>query len=360
MTNKSIFITGASGYIGGSILSNLLRTKEQWATSLHISALVRTEVQAEIVTKLGVSPVMFKSFDELERLEQVGEEYDIIIHAGAGWHTASAKALITGQGRRRQKSRTKVHYFQISGTSNLSDRPHTAGYVNTNLFSDEEDIFSYEKYRESCEVYLQRTTDIAVVETGEAWDVTTYIVMAPTIFGLGSGPINRYSIQLPSLIADALKDGGCSVVETGQTVWSHVHIEDLSTLFVVLVQKIIEDTPIPSGRRGIYFCETGEHTHFEFSERLAKAGFELGLFKSAEVKTISLQLAGDKWAFGNPSRAELAFSSNARTKATIGRQIGWSPSHDGEWESTFHTELREFLKSPPAKRDIPQVLLHKK
>ncbi|PWY75591.1 hypothetical protein BO83DRAFT_407352 [Aspergillus eucalypticola CBS 122712] len=260
MESRTLLITGASGYIGCSVLSAILRTKETWAANLKVSALVRSESQATKVRELGVSPKLFSSFDELDRLEEVGEGFDIIIHAGAGWHTPSAKALIRGQGVRRQ-------------TTNAD-----------------------------------WTTDIAVIEEGEASGMTTYIVMAPTMFGLGSGPFNRFSMQLPTMIADALRTGSCSVVFEGYTVWNH---------------HIFRGIKIPSGRKGIYFCETGEHSHLEFSEYLAKAGHY-------EVVKITIQEAGEKWVFGNTSSAELGFASNSRTKAVL--------------ESTFSVELTEILR----------------
>lgn len=233
----------------------------------------------------------------------------VIIHAGAGWHTPSAKALITGQSARKRALDRPVHYIQISGTSNLSDRPHTDGYTDTHQFNDEEDIYSYEKYRESREAYHQRTTDITVVETGEALDVTTYVIMAPTIYGQGTGPFNHYSIQLPAMIADAVKSGAVSVVLDGKTIWSHIHVQDVAGLHLTLLRHICTDSQIPCGRKGIYFCETGEHSHLEFSELLAKAAQELGVLPTAEVKEITLQEAGDKLALGSVARAELAFAA---------------------------------------------------
>ncbi|GAQ35172.1 NAD dependent epimerase/dehydratase family protein [Aspergillus niger] len=358
MTSRSLLITGVSGYIGGTILSSILADKSQWTEQLDIHALVRSEAQANTVQNLGVKPVMFSSFNETDRLEKIAEDFDVIIHAGAGWHTPSAKALITGQGTRKARmgKATAPHYIQISGTSNLSDRPHTDNYTDTHLFTDAEDIYSYEKYRESRETYHQRTTDLTVCETGSALGVSTYIVMAPTIFGQGTGPFNRYSIQLPAMIADALKSGAVSVVGKGNTVWSHVHIQDLAGLFVVMLQKICTGVEIPSGKKGIYFCETGEHSHREFSERLAVAACELGVLPSADVREVSLQEAGEKLALGSVSRAELSFAANARTKAVLGRKLGWVPSHGDEWETTFRDEVSAFVKNPPGERDVPEFL----
>ncbi|OGM42806.1 hypothetical protein ABOM_008985 [Aspergillus bombycis] len=356
MTSLSLLITGVSGYIGGTILSSILDAQGQWTEQLEIAALVRSESQANTVQKLGVKPVTFSSFDETELLEKIAADFDIIIHAGAGWHTPSAKALITGQGTRHAKTNRPAHYIQISGTSNLSDRPHTDGYTDTHCFSDEEDIYSYEKYRESREAYHQRTTDITVIETGEAVGVTTYIVMAPTIFGQGTGPFNRYSIQLPAMIADAVRSGAVSVVAQGNTIWSHVHVKDVAGLHVTLLYKICTKVAIPSGRKGIYFCETGEHSHREFSVRLAKAAHELGVLPTANVREITLEQAGDKLALGSVSRAELSFAANARTKAVLGRKLGWTPLHGDEWEGTFHTEVSAFIKNPPVAREIPKFL----
>ncbi|KAB8265712.1 NAD dependent epimerase/dehydratase family protein [Aspergillus pseudonomiae] len=379
MTSLSLLITGVSGYIGGTILSSILEAQGQWTDQLEIAALVRSESQANTVQKLGVKPVTFSSFDETELLEKIAADFDIVIHAGAGWHTPSAKALITGQGNRHAKTNRPAHYIQISGTSNLSDRPHTEGYTDTHCFSDEEDIYSYEKYRESREAYHQRTTDITVIETGEAVGVTTYIVMAPTIFGQGTGPFNRYSIQLPAMIADAVSSGAVSVVAQGNTIWSHVHVKDVAGLHVTLLHQICTAVTIPSGRKGIYFCETGEHSHREFSERLAKAAHELGVLPTADIREITLEQAGDKLALGSVSRAELSFAakfdlplplnvlvmtenadcfftSSARTKAVLGGKLGWTPLYGNEWESTFHTEVSTFIKNPPAAREIPKFL----
>ncbi|PWY62169.1 hypothetical protein BO83DRAFT_404099 [Aspergillus eucalypticola CBS 122712] len=311
------------------------RRQKPWTEQLDIHALVRSEAQASTVQKLGVKPVTFLQLQRhTDRLEKIAEDFDVIIHVGAGWHTPSAKALITGQGTRKKaqnpnRAAAAPHYIQISGTSNPSDRPHTDNYTDTHLFTDVEDIYSYVKYRESRETYHQRTTDLTVCETGKALGVTTYILSA--------------------MIADALNSDAVSVVGTGNTVWSHVHIQDLAGLCVVMLQKICTGVEIPSGEKGIYFCETGEYSHREFSERLAIAACELGVLSSSDE-------AGEKLAMGSVSRAELSFAANARTKAVLGRKVGWMPSHGDERETTFHDEVSAFVENPPGERDVPEFL----
>ncbi|RAK72240.1 NAD-dependent epimerase/dehydratase family protein [Aspergillus fijiensis CBS 313.89] len=365
---RSILITGVSGYIGGAIVAEVLEAQQNNDLSgWRIAGLVRSEAQAAKIRSLSpVEPIVVSDFDELDKLEEIAQGFDVIIHAGAGWHTASARAFLRGLaiGKRNRAGHRHPHYIQISGTSNLSDRPHSANFIEDHIFSDaEDDIFAYEKAREAREVYYQRTTDIAVVELGEELGIPTHIVMAPTIFGLSKGLFNRFSVQLPAIIADAVTTGQVKVLGDGQTVWTHVHIDDLARFFVVLLQHIADEDvsrEIPSGRRGIYFCESGQHTHHEFSQRLADAGVELGIFKSAELASVSVQEAADAWAGGNAARVELSFGANARCKAVLARQLGWIPKHEKKWAETFHIELQEYVERPPDPKTLPLVMQKKK
>ncbi|KAK6086925.1 NAD dependent epimerase dehydratase family protein [Seiridium cupressi] len=355
MAPHRVLITGVSGYIGGTILSTLLQTDEPWVRNLEISALVRKTSQAETVAALGVQAVLFDSLDQSDRLELIGQDFDVIVHAAAGWHELSARSLIIGMGKRREKAGKAVHYLHISGTSNVSDRPHTQGYVESRTFSDAEDIYSYEKYRQSFEVYPQRTTDITVVETGEALGVSTYIVMAPTLFGLGTGPFNRYSIPIGAMLGPTLKQGHVAVLGEGKTVWSHIHIKDVAALFMVLLKNIELENDVPKGRKGIYFSATGEHTHLEFSERMAQACYELKLLPSASVKQVDLEEAANNWVNGIQNMAELAYGANARTRSVLGPKLGWKPQHEDKWEGTFVAEVEAIHSHPPAERSLGDI-----
>ncbi|KAH7155968.1 NAD dependent epimerase/dehydratase family protein [Dactylonectria macrodidyma] len=355
MAKRSLLITGVSGYCGGTILSAIMKTKTL-AGEMDISSLVRTEEQRAAIANLGIQTILFDDWEQNIRLETIAEGFDIVLHAGAGWHPGAARALITGQGRRRSETGREVHYFHLSGTTSLSDYPHTEGWVETRTFSDEEDVYSYLKRRESTKTYKVRETDILVVEEGKSNSVQTYIVMAPTIFGLGRGLFNQYSIQIPVMAQVALKSGQMSVIGDGRTKWSHVHVEDLAMLFVVMLGRVLEGVDIPSGEAGIYFSETGTHTHLELAQKLSKAGKAMGLLKTEAVKKIHLQEAADMWSGGVAFHAELAYGSNARTKAVLGRKLGWVPLHAEEWETTFAKEISAIVEKPPRSFQVPVLM----
>jgi len=351
MASLRLLITGATGYIGGSVLSTILKSNENVIRKLEVSALVRGEDKAASLSSLGVRPILFKDLDDLDVIRTAASEHDVVIHTASGFHTASAKALILGLAERKRQTGKDVYYIHTSGTSNLGDRPITGQYTESRIFSDKENIYAYMKHRESVEAYPQRTTDLAVVDTGRDAGVKTYIIMSPTIYGLGSGSFNVQSIQIPIMIRAAIKSRQAIVIGDGGAVWNHVHIDDLTKLYELILAKVAAGEDIPSGEKGIYFSETGENTWLELSEGVAKAGYMLGVLDSTDVRSVSLEEGAENWAGGNAQIAELGFASNSRTKAELGRELGWKPRKTkADLEQSFVDEFKAILESQKAQR----------
>jgi nucleoside-diphosphate-sugar epimerase len=270
----------------------------------------------------------------------------VIIDSAATLDPEAAKALVLGLGDRKKDTGKQTFFIHTSGTSNLSDRPIT-GQPETRVFSDKDDIYSYEKEREAKERYDQRTTDITIIDTAKEVGVKTYIIIAPTIFGIGTGHFNRLSIQIPLLIRLAIRFGQAQVIGEGKGEWDHVHIADLLLLFELILSKVLKGEALPSNERGIYFAETGRHTWLELSRAIAAAGHELGALKTDEVKSVALEEAAS-W-FGSNFPTEPAFASNSRTRADLSREIGWNAvKTDKDWQATFRTEFNEILKEQQA------------
>lgn len=215
--------------------------------------------------------------------------------------------MIQGLAARKKKLGTEVHYLHISGTSNLTDRPHSVGYVETRTFSDEEDIYSYEKYRESFEVYPQRSNDIIVADAGDKLQVRTYVIMAPIVHGIGTGPWNKLTFILNPRVDAAIVYGDWAVVGDGKTVWSHVHVQDLAAFYVVLLNHIYSGNHgLAYGKKGIYFCESGQASHMQRTRDLADIGQRLGITASNTVTSIGLEEAAQRWTGGLVPLAEIS------------------------------------------------------
>ncbi|KAL5340220.1 hypothetical protein BJX70DRAFT_361835 [Aspergillus crustosus] len=346
MSATKILITGATGYIGGSVLTELLKSTNALVKTGSISALVRGKDQAEVLSTHGVTPILFKSLDDLEYLEQVAAEFDVIINSANAFHTKSAEAFIRGLAQRKEQTGNEVYFIHTSGTSSVGDRRVSGTYIENRILSDKtDDIYSFEKALEGHDSYPQRATDVAVIETGLTAGVKTYILMPPTIYGTGTGFFNRNSIQIPTLIRTAIRKGHVEVIGPGEGYWNHAHVEDVAKLFELFLGLVLEGKGLRSGKEGIYFAETGEHTWLELAERVGKAGFELGVLKDQSPVSISLETSAGQWGGGSLQYGELGWASSSRTRAVLSREIGWKPTKTrADFEGHFLEEFKAILE----------------
>ncbi|KAH7408891.1 hypothetical protein BKA64DRAFT_383831 [Cadophora sp. MPI-SDFR-AT-0126] len=346
MTSKKIFLTGATGYIGGSILSLLLKPESGIVPAHSISVLIRGEEKAQTFKDLGVTPILFKSLDESELLRKVASEHDIVIHTASGYHTSSAKSLILGLGDRVAATGAKVHYFHTTGTSNLGDQPITGAYSESHIFSDTEDIYAYEKKREALQPYGQRTTDITAIETGLAVNVPTTLIMSPTIYGVGTGQFNKLSIQVPSMMRYALAAGKVEMIGSGEGAWDYVHVTDLAELYLILLKRVLAGEEVPVGEKGVLFSSSGWFQWKDIARGIADALFGIGALKTKEIESITVE-EGAKWTNGDKLTAELGFASNSRTVSDIGFSLGWKPvKTDADFKAHFLEEAKLVVENP--------------
>lgn len=73
-----------------------------------------------------------------------------------------------------------------------------------------------------------REIDLAIlkaVRTSLKDSAKVAIIMPPCIYGVGSGPFNRLSIQVPGLIRCALEKGKVAIPGKGEQIWNNVHVE---------------------------------------------------------------------------------------------------------------------------------------
>lgn len=137
----------------------------------------------------------------------------------------------------------------------------------------------------------------------------TYLIMSPTIYGLGTCLFHKTSIQLPTIIRTAIKKGYVDVVGDGTGAWDTVHIQDLALLYELLLAKVLNGDDVPSGKQGIFFSETGDYTWMQLAEGLANELHNQGILKTTQVEHSSLQEAAQQWGNGSSQYAELGFAS---------------------------------------------------
>ncbi|EFQ29652.1 NAD dependent epimerase/dehydratase [Colletotrichum graminicola] len=314
---QKLLYTGATGFVGGSVLSRLLNSSYSEIRNLDITVLVRKQEQANLLKQKGVEAIVFEGLDDSNFLRKTASEYDYVIHTPTGFHASSAVALIEGLAQRKIQTGKDVHFIHTSGTSNLAERASNKEIGEVHEWSDLENVFEFEEKKEKEEAYGQRTTDIAVVKLGEKTGVRTYIMMPPTVYGRGSGLFNQGSMQIPSIIRGAIKAGVPQYVGDGKARLGHVHVTDLALLYELVLNKVF-------------------HNWLDIAEHVGKAGVALGALQSAEPRSVTLEEAASKWLKATPQVAEMNYASNSATKPVLATKLGWKPRKtENDWEESF-------------------------
>lgn len=352
-TSPKILLTGATGFIGGTVLTNLLNSKAPVLKDATITCLVRGRDRVMRLSEAygsRVRPVLYRDLDDLDTTATTASEHDLVINTTLGFHSESGKALLKGLAQRKAATGKDVWLIHTSGTSNIGDQPISGKYIDEvqeREFDDaKDDVYSYEQERNAIHPYAQRHAELGVIDTGLELGVQTLVIMSPTVFGIGSGLFNKSSVQIPVYAESTIAYGRGIVVGDGKGVCDHVHVEDLAELYKIAALDILEQggAHLPSGKKGIIFSSNGRHTWSEFAQEVTDACYQAGKIPEHRVKSVSL--AGSAkiivlWGAIDETLVEYGFASSSRTISSVGRQLGWKPSRGNEaWKKGFADDVR--------------------
>jgi len=316
MPAKHIFITGSTGYIGGSILTELLKHPAKYA----ISALVRKPDQAEVMKKLGVKPIL-GGLDDDDILFQASKAADAVVNTADADHLRSVQSIVKGIKAKKDPRAVLLH---TSGTGVLTFDP-----VTTVPFDDEDidriHAIPLRAPHKDVDTWIFDNTD----------DITAAIIAPSTINDIGTGPFKKVSQQVINLIKASVKRGQVGYYPGGKEVrWNNVNIHDLVSLYTLVLDGLLAGT-IDHGRKGgWYFGINGEHHWYKISELLVPILHKLGLVRSTEIAPFD-QATVDKFYLHS-------LGKDSRGIANRGRRFGWNPKHPNVYE-TLEKEVR-FLK----------------
>lgn len=284
----NIFITGAAGFIGGSVAHRLMQEGHV------IRGLVRSPEKAQALAALGITPVL-GDLDDHDLLASEARAADAVINAASSDHRGAVEALIEGL---RGSGKALIH---TSGSSVIGD--DVRGDALSDKVFDETTPFIVEPLKQA-----RHAVDQLVLNA----DGVRGIVLCNTmIYGIGHG-LHAESVQIPPLVAQARASGVVRVVGRGINRWSNVHIDDVTALYSLALAKA------PAG--AFYFVENGEASYAEIGAAIAR---RLGL---GPVQSWTVEEATKEWGEGH---ARYSFGSNSRVRAKRARsELGWTPAHE--------------------------------
>ncbi|KAF4551113.1 NAD dependent epimerase/dehydratase-like protein 5 [Elsinoe fawcettii] len=325
MTVK-LFITGVTGYIAGDATHVIYKEHPDY----DYTFLVRTEDKAAIVRKAYPSAkVVLGDLDDSALLKEQASKADIVLHAAdASDHEGAAKAIAEGLVEGHSKE-NPGYWLHTGGTGILTYKDSENDFATLGHWSDKQynDGDGVEELTTLPDEAFHRNVDKVVLETGTKHkdSVKTIILCPPTIYGTGRGPISGRGRQVYELANLILQKHAIPVVGQGKARWNSVHIEDLSDVFALLINKAVaKDTSDELwGPKGYIFTENGEHIWTDLATTIAKKAAEQGLIKG-EPKPYTL--SKDE-AIKQAGFEAVSWGLNSRGKAERARKyLRWKPS----------------------------------
>jgi len=285
------FVTGVTGYIGGSLAHALV------AAGYEVHGLVRNEAYRSKLGRLGIIPVLGSLYDTTI-VQQHAKAADLIINAADAdnaYVVDDLLAVLKGTGKT---------LLQVSGASVIGDRAGGA--------------FSDQRWTEANQPRprLEKVGRVAIDQALQAasHDKVRTLVVCPTmVYGEGLG-MRKQSIQIPLLEGLARKHGVGIYAGSGRNRTAFVHIDDLVSLCLLMIDKA------PAGT--FLFAENGEVVMKDLAQALAhRHGFH------APAQSRDMPYLLSRCCYEDPQEAEYGLGSNIRVCADQARKLGWKPRH---------------------------------
>lgn len=246
--------------------------------------------------------------------------------ADASDHEGAARAIISGlvSGHTAEKPGYLLH---TGGTGILTYFDSKDNFTGLGKWSDKEfnDWDGVSELTSLPDEAFHRNVDKIVLEAGSKHGdiLKTVIVCPPTIYGKGRGPGSTRGRQVYGLASLVLRKGDTPIVGEGKARWNNVHIEDLSNVFALLVEKAVAGDKSDElwGAKGYILTENGEHVWGDLSRLVAKEAEKLGYISNPKEQSLSVDAAMDDGGFESVS-----WGLNSRAKAIRARKLlGWKP-----------------------------------
>jgi nucleoside-diphosphate-sugar epimerase len=282
-----IFMTGATGYIGGSVAERLM------GEGHTITGLVRSEAGAEELRRHGMRPVL-GSLDDSDVIARASREAEAVIDTAEANHAGVVEAIasaLRGSGK---------PFLHTSGSGIVATV--TNGERSDSIYDE------YSSFTPSIPRMQQRAAIDQVVFDTAKQGVRSVVIRPTMIYGEGRGA-RKESAQVPALIENAKKAGVGLHIGRGENIWANEHIDDVTELYLLALQKA------PAG--ALYYAENGE-------EALKNVAASISRVLGFGGKTRDWSPQDAEAALG--PKAHSSFGSNSRVRGKRSRaELGWRP-----------------------------------
>jgi hypothetical protein len=230
---------------------------------------VRDEDKAQKVqAKYPAANIVFGSLDNFAQVAQEAQSTDIVLSPfyrlllkasladsdldlAATGHAVSASAIAKGLKARQEETKKPSYWIQISGATIYAAEEIASNSFGRATKAIYDDIKVQDKILSIIRGNPKRVVDNTILSQPPSV-IRTALIPGPLIHGSGRGPVNQRSVQAPEIARSILKLGHGFELNDGENVWSNIHVQDVSSLIVLLVSAAVEGKDKIWGDNGVY------------------------------------------------------------------------------------------------------------
>ncbi|KAJ7741288.1 hypothetical protein B0H16DRAFT_1565233 [Mycena metata] len=301
---KPTLLIMGPGLIGGSLLTELLKSDHY-----DITVMARSAEQIDVLAKLGVHTI-HAGLQELDKITAAVETHDITVNAASADDIEVAHASIAALKKSpNNNSGGQKIFVQVSGAGVFGHKYSPHNPVDT--IYDDKDVDIINTLSPSAP---HRPVDIAWYNASQelAGKVKIAIFIPATVFGLGTGPFRKISIQIPFKVEEALRNGYASYGGDGKATFASIHIVDLVSATTILLDAL--ETSKVDVTTNPYFNANNnvETTWFDVAQRIGADLHAKGRIATAEPRSSGPEY--DFYGFYRPRTSRL-------------RALGWEETN---------------------------------
>ncbi|CAG8015737.1 unnamed protein product [Penicillium salamii] len=338
-----ILLIGASGYIGGSTLSSLLRSHPSW----DVTAIVRNEQQASAIhdkyPDITLSTVI-GSLDTPGVLVSEAAKASITLQLANGDHDVGTDTILSAIASSTTPKSAR-YYIHLSGGATVLDLALAPGSPPSRSWDDVSDLSAI---LDLPATQIHAAIEQRIVSFGAAHSrngLRTAIISPPAVVGVGSGPVKKGAAYHVNMMMQRKK---AFVVGQGLNRFDMAHVMDVADAIVTLVEAACEEletqyanTPSTSSKahwndKGYYFLTSDWETPDKAT--YVKTAQSLMRMRSIPLDDGVDYLTPDEATSLHPF-GTIIFGGNLKIQGKrIREKLGWKASSI-RWEDALKEEI---------------------
>ncbi|VTT66164.1 unnamed protein product [Fusarium fujikuroi] len=294
----NVLVTGAAGYIGGSVVADILSRTDESLKEINVFAAARSQDQVDKISKLERVHAFLVDLQDKPAVEYAIAKYESKLSACV-W--SSVASMFTEEGG--------WPFGKVKDSDPLIDRQRELGLDNP-----------------------VRKTNIVLADEGKAQGVETFnipIQLTCSIDGRGTGECRKLSVNIPALIRTSIRLKTVHKFDRDSTP-GNVHISDLTDLYILILNKILKEEPIAVGTDRYFFSIAHRISWWKIMDKITEGLYARGLVDEPTPKIWpNYDVAADALGFPRKFIRPMCMP-NGDLEPANGTALGWRPKQDSE------------------------------